>query len=150
MAIYDRILLTGSNGMLAHALIRALKLRNLNAITFTRSQLDITNASALKNAFSQHKPTLILNCAAHTKVDLCEQQEEQANSINGHAVGELASLAKHHGAKLVHYSTDFVFDGSSTRPYLPTDPTHPLSAYGRSKLLGEQKLLEIYQINPAD
>jgi len=143
MQRHERILINGANGMLAHALLRTLKLRRLNPIALTRPQLDITNADAQRDAFTQYKPTLIFNCAAHTKVDLCEQQQDQANAINGHAVGALATLAKEHGAKLIHYSTDFVFDGRSPRPYSPSDQTNPLSAYGRSKLLGEQKLQEI-------
>ena len=86
MQRHERILITGANGMLAHALLRTLKLRRLNPIALTRSQLDITNADAQRDAFTQYKPTLIFNCAAHTKVDLCEQQQDQANAINGHAV----------------------------------------------------------------
>src|SRR5207248_604464 len=88
-------------------------------------------------------PTLVLNCGAYTKVDLCEQNEAVANSINGQAVGMLALLSKRHGFRLVHYSTDFVFDGFAQRPYCPEDSTNPLSAYGRSKLLGEKKLQEV-------
>jgi dTDP-4-dehydrorhamnose reductase len=107
--------------------------------------LDITSDDSLARAFEQHRPTLVLNCAAHTKVDLCEEQRDLADAINGRAVATLATLSKQHGSKLVHYSTDFVFDGSATTPYKPTHPTHPLSAYGRSKLLGEQQL---QQINP--
>ena len=129
--------------MLAHALIRALKLRGHHVSAPARADLDITNEAALRDFFSRQRPTLVLNCAAHTKVDLCEQQEDLANTINGAAVATLATLAQDHSAKLVHYSTDFVFDGSATRPYLPNDPIAPLSAYGRSKWLGEQNLQQI-------
>jgi dTDP-4-dehydrorhamnose reductase len=90
--------------------------------------------------FTEHRPTLLINCAAHTKVDLCEDEREKADAINGHAVGVLAAAAREHGTFVVHFSTDFVFDGDGTRPYRIDDPVGPISAYGRSKLLGEQKL----------
>lgn len=138
--LYDSILIPGGNGMLAHALLRSLNRRGKTAIALSRAALDITDERALTEAFRTHRPTLVLNCAAHTKVDLCEQQEPLANAINGTAVGTLARLCREYGAALVHYSTDFVFDGRGTRPYRPDDPVNPLSAYGRSKLLGERML----------
>ncbi len=82
----------------------------------------------------------MLNCAAYTKVDLAEKETAAANAINGTGVGLLAKLCKEHGATLVHYSTDYVFDGSLSRPRKPGDPVGPKSAYGRSKLLGEEQL----------
>lgn len=145
MAIYDSILITGGNGMLAHAFRHLLAQRNLPFVAPPRAELDITNPDSLARVFEQYRPTLVLNCAAHTKVDLCEEQQDLADAINGRAVGTLAELAKRYGSKLVHYSTDFVFAGVGTVPYKPADPVHPLSAYGRSKLLGEQ---ELQRINP--
>jgi len=142
MKIYDSILITGGGGMLGHALTDLLVLRGLKPISLDRAQLDIADHSALARAFAEHEPTLVLNCAAHTKVDLCEQETEKANAINGTAVGDIAALCRASGAVLVHVSTDFVFDGSSRRPYLPGDPVNPLSAYGRSKWLGEQAIQE--------
>jgi dTDP-4-dehydrorhamnose reductase len=138
----DSILITGGTGMLAHALVRALQARGKTAVALGRAALDVTDEAAVREAFRVHTPTLLLNCAAHTKVDLCEEQQELADAINGRAVGILARAAREHGTTLVHYSTDFVFDGSGTRPYRPDDPVRPLSAYGRSKLLGEQQLRE--------
>lgn len=138
----DSILITGGGGMLAGALIRSLTARGKSAIALDRAGLDITDERAVRDAFAKHRPTLLLNCAAHTKVDLCEEQETLTNAINGHAVGTLASVAREYDTTLVHYSTDFVFDGNGTRPYRPDDPVGPLSAYGRSKLLGERKLQE--------
>lgn len=126
--------------MLGHALADLLISRGCRPISPTHQELDIADQSALKKTFADHKPTLVLNCAAFTKVDLCEQEKEKAYAINGHAVGHLASLCRASKAPLVHVSTDFVFDGSLRRPYLPTDPVNPLSAYGKSKLLGEQEL----------
>ncbi|MDB5357440.1 MAG: rmlD [Phycisphaerales bacterium] len=139
---YSSIILTGGNGMLAHAFARNLAARGLRAVTVDRAACDISAESDVRTLFSKHRPTLLLNCAAHTKVDLCEEQEQLADAINGHGVGLLAKAAKEHGTFLVHFSTDFVFDGSGTRPYRTDDPVRPLSAYGRSKLLGEQLLQE--------
>lgn len=128
--------------MLAHALIRNLVARGHSALAVDRANCDVTRDTDVHRLFEQHKPTLLFNCAAHTKVDLCEDEQEKADAINGHAVGLLAEAARRAGTFLVHFSTDFVFDGRGTRPYRPQDPTNPLSAYGRSKLLGEQKLQE--------
>jgi dTDP-4-dehydrorhamnose reductase len=140
MNLYDSILITGGGGMLGHALADLLVERGHKPISLNRSQLDISDSSALKKAFEEYKLSLVFNCAAHTKVDLCEQETQKADAINGTAVGDLSALCKSRGAALVHVSTDFVFDGSSRRPYLPTDPVRPLSAYGKSKLLGEQAI----------
>jgi dTDP-4-dehydrorhamnose reductase len=144
MGVYDSVLITGGGGMLGHALADLLGQRRCKFVSLTRAQLDIADRDAVAKAFAQHKPTLVLNCAAHTKVDLCEQERAKADAINGAAVGEIAALCKPSGALLVHLSTDFVFDGSSRRPYLPNDPVNPLGAYGKSKLLGEQAI----QTNP--
>lgn len=140
MSVYDSILIPGGGGMLAHALVRALESRGHAAIALNRSALDVTDEAAVREAFRTRRPTLVVNCSAHTKVDLCEEEPDRADAINGHAVGLLARLAREHGALLVHYSTDFVFPGDGTRPYRPNDPTGPISAYGRSKLLGEEQL----------
>jgi dTDP-4-dehydrorhamnose reductase len=142
MSAPDSILITGGSGMLAHALLRGLQARGKSATALSRAALDVSDETAVREAFRAHRPTLLLNCAAHTKVDLCEEQHDLADSINGRAVGVLARAAREHGTTLVHYSTDFVFDGAGTRPYRPDDPVRPLSAYGRSKLLGEQQLRE--------
>jgi dTDP-4-dehydrorhamnose reductase len=140
----ERILITGGGGMLAHALLRALHARGRSAVAVGRAACDVTREADVRALFATHRPTLLLNCAAHTKVDQCEKEEDLASAINGRAVGLLARHARDHGTTLVHYSTDFVFDGACTRPYRPEDPVRPLSAYGRSKLLGEQEL----QSNP--
>ncbi|HZL37935.1 MAG TPA: dTDP-4-dehydrorhamnose reductase [Tepidisphaeraceae bacterium] len=141
---FSSIVITGGHGMLAHAFVRNLAARGHNAVALDRAAADITREADVARIFREHRPTLLLNCAAYTKVDLCEQQQELANAVNGEAVGLLAAAAKARGTLLAHFSTDFVFDGRATRPYRPEDPVHPLSAYGRSKLLGEQKL----QANP--
>ena len=140
MSLFDSIVITGGRGMLARAVADSLAARGRKVVAFDRNALDVTKESDVDQLFAAHKPTLLINCAAHTKVDLCEDEPEKADAINGHAVGLLACAARRAGTFLIHYSTDFVFDGTGTRPYRSDDPVGPLSAYGRSKLLGEQKL----------
>jgi len=137
MSIYDSIVITGGGGMLGHALADALA--SQKPVVLNQSQCDVSNDADLARIF-EHRPTLLLNCAAHTKVDLCETETAKADAINGYAVGKMARLCREHGTALVHVSTDFVFDGRGNRPYRVDDPVNPLSAYGRSKLLGETEL----------
>jgi dTDP-4-dehydrorhamnose reductase len=139
-SVYRSILITGGGGMLGRALNDLLTKRGLHPASLDRAALDIADPMALARAFADLKPSLVLNCAAHTKVDLCEQEPEKADAINGMAVGQMADLCRGHGAFLVHVSTDFVFNGCGTQPYKIDDPVAPLSAYGRSKLLGENLL----------
>ena len=141
----DTFLITGAGGMLAPALASSLRKRGAEPVLLNRAALDITRADDVRRAFDEHRPTVVFNSAAHTKVDLCEEQEDLATAINGTGPENLARAALDHGARLVHYSTDFVFDGSGNRPYRPEDPVNPLSAYGRSKLRGEQA---IARVNP--
>lgn len=114
-----------------------LTARGENVVALTRADLDITDSRCVNAAIGEHAPSIIVNCAAYTKVDLAEAEESAANAINGSSVELLAAAANAAGALLVQVSTDFVFDGSSTTPYEVTSPTGPVSAYGRSKLLGE-------------
>src|SRR5215218_5897453 len=99
----------------------------------TRNELDITDSRAVSACVAEHRPSIIVNCAAYTKVDQAEAEESAANAINGSSVELLATAANEAGALLVQISTDFVFDGSKRSPYEVTDRTNPLSAYGRSK-----------------
>lgn len=101
-------------------------------------ELDISRAEAVHALVTREKPDLLLNAAAYTAVDRAEQEEDRALAINGTAVGTLAEAARAVGARFVHVSTDFVFDGLSGVPYAPDAPTSPLSAYGRTKLVGEK------------
>ena len=130
-------LLTGAGGMVGTDLRDELVRRGEDVVALTKSDLDITDSRTVNAAVDEHRPTVIVNCAAYTKVDLAEQEESAANAINGSAVELLASAANQVDALLVQISTDFVFDGSKREPYEVTDTTSPLSAYGRSKLLGE-------------
>lgn len=141
--VFDSILITGARGMLAHAVKRKLTQRGHGFFACDAQMLDITQPDAVNRIFAERQPTLLINCAACTNVDRCEIEPEVANAVNGYAVDNLAQAAARHGTKMVHISTDFVFDGMKQRPYQPGDTTNPLNAYGRSKLLGEQRLREI-------
>ena len=131
-------LITGAGGMVGHDLREALAARGESVIALTRSDLDITDSRCVNAAIADHAPSVVVNCAAYTKVDQAEVEESVANAINGSSVELLAAASNAVGALLVHLSSDFVFDGASTTPYEVNAPTAPLSAYGRSKLLGEQ------------
>jgi len=123
--------------MVATDLHDELASRDEDVVALTRSGLDITDSRAVNACVEEHAPAVIVNCAAYTKVDLAETEESAANAVNGSAVELLAAAANAAGALLVHLSSDFVFDGTKRDPYEVTDPTGPVSAYGRSKLLGE-------------
>ena len=130
-------LITGAAGMVGTDLRKELESRGEEIVALAKSDLDITNREEVVHFVDDARPDFIVNCAAYTKVDLAETEESLANAINGSAVEFLANAADRAGAHLVQLSTDFVFDGSSTRPYDINDATAPLSAYGRSKLIGE-------------
>jgi dTDP-4-dehydrorhamnose reductase len=98
---------------------------------------DLTSDQSIKETINKVKPTVIINCAAYTAVDLAEKEEALATVINGHAVGVIAKEAQALGAVLIHYSTDYVFDGSGEKPWTEDSKTSPINAYGRSKLAGE-------------
>jgi len=115
----------------------ALALRDEPIVALTKNDLDITDSRSVSACVADARPDVIVNCAAYTKVDQAEAEESAACAVNGSAVEFLAQAANEAGALLVQLSTDFVFDGSKRAPYEPDDETHPLSAYGRSKRLGE-------------
>jgi dTDP-4-dehydrorhamnose reductase len=124
--------------MVGQDVCAALESRGETVLPLTKSDLDITDAAAVRDAVRRTKPDIIVNCAAYTKVDDAETNEHLATAINGSAVEFLAGAANEFGALLVQISTDFVFDGAKRTPYEVNDATAPLSAYGRSKLIGEQ------------
>ena len=130
-------LITGAGGMVGSDLCSELASRGENVAALSHSDLDITDSRAVNACAAEIAPAVIVNCAAYTKVDQAESEERVANAINGSSVELLAAAANAVGALLVQISTDFVFDGSKREPYEVTDPPRPLSAYGRSKLLGE-------------
>ncbi len=134
-----RILLTGSNGQVGWELRRTLS--TLGTVVAPSSQeLNLADPDAIRRVVRQTSPQLIVNPAAYTAVDKAESETVQALAINGAAPGILAEEAKRLNAALIHYSTDYVFDGSLTRPYGESDPPNPLNSYGRSKLAGEQAI----------
>jgi dTDP-4-dehydrorhamnose reductase len=132
-----RWLVTGAGGMVGTDLRDELLARDVEFHCLNRSELDITDSRAVAEAVQSAAPDVIVNCAAYTRVDDAESHEHLANSINGSAVEFLAGAANETDSLLIHISTDFVFDGTKTTAYEVNDRTNPLSAYGRSKLLGE-------------
>jgi len=130
-------LITGAAGMVGSDLRHALAMRGEDVVALTKSQLDITDSRHVQRAVHEAHADVIANCAGYTRVDAAESNEPAANAINGSSVELLAEAANRVGALLVHISSDFVFDGKKREPYEINDATGPLSAYGRSKLLGE-------------
>ena len=147
MAITN-ILITGANGQLGHEMRHALADdKRFNAI-YTDvagddvTLLDITDEDEVERMVGDHGIRLIVNCAAYTAVDAAEDNEAAAARLNADAVGILARVAKRHDTRMVHVSTDYVFDGQACTPYAEDHPTNPQSAYGRTKLAGERLLLD--------
>jgi dTDP-4-dehydrorhamnose reductase len=132
-----RILITGAGGMLGRDVRVAALAAGHEPIPVARAQLDIADADAVLRAVADARPDAVINCAAWTKVDGAEQHEPEATAANGAGAGHVARAADTVGAWTIHVSSDYVFDGSKRSPYLESDPTGPLSAYGRSKLAGE-------------
>jgi dTDP-4-dehydrorhamnose reductase len=139
-----KILLISCTGQVGAELLRGLQPlgevipADQNLTTVTR--LDLTNEKQIREVIQQVKPNIIVNAAAYTAVDKAEQDQKTAMAINGTALEILADLAKQTQALLVHYSTDYVFDGTKNAPYLETDTPNPLNMYGKSKLAGDQAI----------
>ncbi|SCY33067.1 dTDP-4-dehydrorhamnose reductase [Nonlabens sp. Hel1_33_55] len=129
-------MIIGAGGMLGISMVH--EFAGFDIVALDKEDLDITCYSKVRQQLLKHQPEFIINCAAYTAVDLAEKEPEKAHKINGSAVGMLASLAKQISATIIHFSTDYVFDGNSTEPYKPTDPVNPINVYGHSKLLGEK------------
>jgi dTDP-4-dehydrorhamnose reductase len=131
----------GAGGMLGRAWCELIDRQGIRHRAAAHADLDITDANQIASALSdQHR--VVINCAAYTNVDAAEDDEAEAMKLNAEAVGLLADRCAQTGAVLVHYSTDYVFNGRGTRPYRIDDPIHPLGAYGRTKAAGEKRLAE--------
>jgi dTDP-4-dehydrorhamnose reductase len=133
------ILLTGANGQVGWELQRSLAPLG-KVVALTREQLDLGSPDAIRAALRQHRPDIIVNPAAYTAVDKAESEPALAQAVNGTAPGILAEEAKLSDALLVHYSTDYVFDGGKAAPYVEQDMPNPQSVYGKTKLAGEQAI----------
>jgi dTDP-4-dehydrorhamnose reductase len=139
--VLKRILITGANGQLGNEMrLLADEYENFTFDFTDIDELDLCNAEAVMEYCERTKPSYIVNCAAYTAVDRAEDDIELCRKVNRDAVENLAKAAAIIGAKVLHVSTDYVFDGTNTTPYLETDPVCPASAYGRTKLEGEQVL----------
>ena len=137
-----RILILGGCGMLGCSLVTAARARGHAALALSRAQADIEDAARIRYWVETFQPGVIINCAAYTKVDLAEGEgRERAFAANGTAVGNVAAAAASVRARLLHVSTDYVFDGQAEEPYREDGETHPLSVYGQSKLAGEREAL---------
>jgi dTDP-4-dehydrorhamnose reductase len=136
-----RVFLIGKNGQVGHELCDALRGRDVTAVDI--AEVDIGDKSAVAAAIDATKPQVIINAAAYTDVDAAETDRDGAYRINRDAVAHLGEMARESRAALIHYSTDFVFDGEKGAAYTEEDPTNPLGVYGASKLAGEEALLEL-------
>jgi dTDP-4-dehydrorhamnose reductase len=150
-----KILVTGKNGQLGKSIQKTVNTDNKidnnhspNDFIFVgRGDLDLSSESSISHYFKNNKFDIIINCAAYTQVDRAEQEAELANQINHLAIKQLASIASNQQAKLLHISTDYVFDGESDTPYIETDRPNPINVYGKTKLAGEQALQTVMPMN---
>jgi dTDP-4-dehydrorhamnose reductase len=135
-----RVAILGGKGMLGSDLALTCQQHQLITSVLDLPEFDITNENHLTNALKG--VDAVINCAAYTNVEKAESETELAYKVNAEAVGKLGAIAKEAGVWVLHISTDFVFDGKSRRPYIETDPPHPINIYGASKLAGEELLVE--------
>jgi len=133
---------TGARGQLGAHLTALLAAGDADVHAIGRDALDITDPAAVDELVGTLRPDVLVNAAAYTAVDAAESDVAAAHAVNATGPGLLAQAVARHGGRMVHVSTDYVFDGTATRPYEPSDPTGPRTAYGRTKLAGEQAVLE--------
>jgi dTDP-4-dehydrorhamnose reductase len=133
---------TGAAGMLGQEVEAAARRRGHGVVALARGALDVTDAEAVRTRLGAERPDAVVNCAAYTNVDGAESEREAAFRLNAEAPGAVAAAAAEVGAAVVHLSSDYVFDGAKGAPYVESDATAPLSAYGESKLAGERAVAE--------
>lgn len=138
-----KIVITGTNGQLGRELTE-WKTESADIIGLGRNELDITSLPACRNLFTLHRPDVVIHCAAYTAVDKAESEPDEAFRVNAAATRNVAVAAREVGAKLCYISTDYVFDGTGTVPYNEYDRTNPQTAYGKSKLAGEQAVQTLH------
>src|SRR5215470_1248243 len=134
-----KLLVVGTGGRLGAALAREFK--EYDVTGFNRDQLDLSNLDAARGKLRAISFDVLINTAAFTNVDLCETERDRAFLINGKAPGVLGEVCNEKDAKLIHFSTDYVFDGKKRAPYIEEDEANPISLYGESKLAGEKNVL---------
>lgn len=139
-----KIWISGAAGMLGSHFKRLLTERQIPFVANDFQQVDITNLEAVSNFMRVQKITHVINCAAYTAVDKAETDQKQAYLVNAMGPHQLGIAGRRHGARVMHFSTDYVFDGASRTPYAEESPCSPLGAYGMSKLAGEIKLLDAH------
>jgi len=138
-----KILVTGSNGQLGQVLKKiSINYSHFSFIFFSKDDMDISNIKLLDKTISDVLPDVIINCAAFTNVELAEKDFDLANQVNNVSVDYLAKSCSFYKIRLIHISTDFVFDGNNTLPYIETDKPNPINNYGRSKFLGENSIFK--------
>lgn len=138
-----RVLITGREGQVVRSLLeRGAGVEGIELIAVGRPELDLEVPGSAEKVVSAVAPDVVISAAAYTAVDQAEDEPERAFRINGEAPGELAAAARAAGARIIQISTDYVFDGRKTEPYREDDPTNPLGVYGKSKLLGEERVRE--------
>jgi dTDP-4-dehydrorhamnose reductase len=141
-----KLLVTGAQGMLGRAVVECATRLGHDVRAATRAELDVTDAEATRQALLAGRPRAVINCAAYTDVDGAESDRQGAERVNAGGAGHVAAAAAEIGARIVHVSTDYVFDGSKREPWLESDPVAPLGVYGDTKLAGE---LAVAEANPS-
>ena len=139
-----KIFIAGSQGQLGKEIVNQALSRGIESFSYSHHDLDITQFELVRGILSNLKPDVIINCSAYNDVDAAESESHMAYAVNCEGVRNLAICAKSYGAYLIHYSTDYVFDGKKTSPYLKTDTPNPINIYGKSKLEGENAIQKIF------
>ncbi len=138
-----KVLLTGAGGQLGMELAAMLPERGHEVVALDRQGLDVAETEAVEGTIEEHTPEVVVNAAAYTNVDGCEEAVDLAYSVNALGPRNLAQACERQGCELLHVSTNYVFDGRGERPYEPFDPPNPISAYGRTKLAGEEHVMRL-------